>query len=281
MWEPPPCPRGPEHVLVRPTPIWMVNVSRDPLTEALVDLAQSLVSDYDVGDILDRLCDRATDLLPITGAGVMLLDRSKGDAALVTIAASDARIHAIERLQLELGEGPCLQAWRDGEHVIEPDLEANGQQHWPDFTGRALAAGMASVYSFPLRFNEERIGAINLFSEKPGDFTDEHVQTAELLADMATIYIINARTLGESVELSSQLQRALDGRVIIEQAKGKLSERLGIDVDDAFECLRRYARSNGRRLHDVAQAVVDGDVEIDRDAWLPQRGDAPPLEPTE
>lgn len=233
------------------------------LFEALSDMAQTLVGEYDVDDVLDRLCDQVVELLPaVTGAGVMLFDERAGDrGGLLTVAASDARIHAIERLQLDLGEGPCLEAWQRGEEVVERDLVV-AESRWRDFAPAAVQAGMKAVYSFPLRVDHRCIGALNLFGSEPDQFNEDDARTARLLGDMATAYIINARVHGAQVELSHQLQRALDGRVVIEQAKGKLAGLLGIEVDEAFHHLRAYARNNGLRLHQVARDVVDDTLEI-------------------
>lgn len=215
--------------------------------------ARALVTDYTVTELLDQFCHDVVAVLGVDGAGIMLEDEA-GD--LRFLSASDETIRAIESLQIEMGEGPCLRAYQTGEICLVPDLK--NDETFPSFAPRALEFGMASVQSFPLCVDGLCIGALNLYSGTTTPLEDAAVEAGRLLADVATTYIMNCRNLAESHRLAGQLQRALDSRVVIEQAKGKLSQQRGVTVVEAFEIIRRFARSNGRKLHEVAAEVVEG-----------------------
>jgi len=230
---------------------------RHRLTDVLVESARTLVSHYRVDETLQRLCDATMEVLPVSGAGVMLEDEQ---GALRFVVASDEQIREIERLQIELGEGPCLHAYASGEQVLVRDLAA--EERFPRFGPKALGAGLRGVFSFPMQHADDRVGALNLYSAEPLAFTAEDRVAGQVLADLATATILNARELEQSHQLASQLQRALDTRVVIEQAKGVLAERHGISVGAAFERLRRAARNSQRRVHDVARDVVAGRRDI-------------------
>jgi transcriptional regulator with GAF, ATPase, and Fis domain len=239
-------------------------VANDKLVEVLKTFARTMVNEYAIDELLDKLCKEINDVLEVDGAGVMLEDEQ---GALRFVAASDDLIRSIESLQIELGEGPCLRAYQTGNQVLVNDLAVDEQ--FPRFSVRALEAGMAAVHSFPLVADATVVGALNVYATRPAALDEPGSETGQLLADIATTYILNARNLAESHKLAGQLQRALDSRVVIEQAKGKLSEQLDIAVTEAFEVLRRHARSNGRKLHDVAVEVMDGTLHLSNSS-LPQ-----------
>jgi GAF domain-containing protein len=162
---------------------------------------------------------------------------------------------------LQNEQGPCLDSFKSGEPVHAEDLAL--EDRWPLFTAEAAEAGFRSVHSLPLRFRSEVIGALNLFRTKPGPLAAPDLAGAQAMADIATISILQERALREAKVLAEQLQRALNSRVIIEQAKGVLAERTQVNLDDAFNMLRSYARNNNRRLHDVATAVVSSLLSIE------------------
>ncbi|MBW3603476.1 MAG: GAF and ANTAR domain-containing protein [Actinobacteria bacterium] len=194
-----------------------------------------------------------TGLLAVDGAGVMVED-AQGD--LRFLAASDDHIGEIEQLQVETGEGPCVTAHATGQAVTIDDLTA---VDWlPRFAPRALDHGMHAVYSFPMRVDDTKVGALNLYRFEPGRFADDVEHAAQLLADLGTSYILSVDAAQRTTRLASQLQHALDSRVVIEQAKGKLSGEWSVTTSEAFERMRRYARNHQRRLHDVATDIVDG-----------------------
>ena len=232
-------------------------VAADKLTALLKTFARTLVNEYPIEHSLDTFCAGIVDVLDADGAGIMLED-DRGNLRFV--AASDDVIGQIEVLQVDCGEGPCVAAYRSGEPTLLPDLETDTR--FTRFSPAARAGGMRSVQSFPLKTDDQCIGALNLYSMRPTTFDDDDVEAGGLLADMATTYILNSRTLAESYKLASQLQAALDSRVVIEQAKGRIAEQLAVSVSEAFEIMRRHARNNGLKLQQVATEVVAGTLKL-------------------
>lgn len=228
------------------------------LAQTFVELADTLVADFDVVDFLHTLANRTTQLFEAAEAGVMLGDQRGG---LRVMASSSERARLLELFELQNEQGPCLDCFRTGKQVNAADLLDDNR--WPLFTAEAIGAGLRSVHSLPLRFRSEIIGALNLFRTEPGLLEDSELEGAQAMADIATISILQERALREAKVLADQLQRALSSRVIIEQAKGVLAERAQVNLDDAFNMLRSYARNNNRRLHDVATAVVSSLLSIE------------------
>jgi hypothetical protein len=173
------------------------------------------------------------------------------------VAASSEAARLLELFQLQSDQGPCLDCFRAGQPVDSGDLAAAGQR-WPRFAPAAQQAGFAAVQALPMRLRDQVIGALNLFRASPGALPPADVRVGQALADVATISLLHERSMRHSDTLNEQLQTALNSRVIIEQAKGKLAERLGLDMDQAFSLLRDFARARNRRLSDLAQAFVDG-----------------------
>ena len=227
------------------------------LAETFVMLADTLVEDYDIVDLLDRLVGACLGLLGVTAAG-LLLDDQKGNLAVVASSSEETRL--LEIFQLQNNQGPCLDCVRNGSAVISTDLRAD-QARWPLFIPVAVAAGFKSVAALPLRLRDQTIGGLNLFDgdTDPVPVADQRI--AQALADVATIGILQQRSAHRSTMLAEHLQRALNSRVIIEQAKGVLAERNAVDMNAAFEALRRYARNHNLKLTELALAVVRGDVE--------------------
>ena len=230
----------------------------EELAETFAELADTLVDEFEVADVLNLLADRCVRLLDVTAAGSLLVDH--GGERQGT-GASDA---AALRLCL-LDEGPGHDCYRSGEQVHSTDLMATTR--WPEFGAPASAAGFLSVHALPLRLRGEVLGALLLFRSERGELDKGYLRVAQALADVATIGLVQARTLRRQADLAAQLQHALTSRVVIEQAKGVVAERLRVGVDAAFTALRRYARSSNTRIADLAVAVVDGDFEIDRLRW--------------
>jgi transcriptional regulator with GAF, ATPase, and Fis domain len=224
------------------------------LSDTFVELADTMVADFDVIDFLHMLTQRSAQLLDASAAGVLLAD-PRGELRLV--AASTEAVRVLEVFQIQNDQGPCLECFRTGQPVAVPDLTTAGQL-WPQFAAAAAHAGFAAVHALPMRLRSQVIGALNLFQATPGDVSHENVRIGQALADVATIGLLQERSARRSDIVSEQLQSALNSRVIIEQAKGKLAERRGLDMDQAFNQLRSYARDRNLRLSDLAQAFIDG-----------------------
>jgi transcriptional regulator with GAF, ATPase, and Fis domain len=224
------------------------------LSDTFVDLADTMVADFDVIDFLHMLADRSVRLLPVSAAGVVLAD-PRGE--LRVAAASSEAAGLIELFQVQNDEGPCLDCCRTGRPVIAAYL-AGPDQRWPRFSAAATTAGFGSVHALPMRLRDQVAGALNLFGTTAGRLGPADLRVGQALADVATIGLLQERNVRRSETLAEQLQAALNSRVIIEQAKGKLAERLNLDMDRAFAMLRDYARNSNQRLTDVARHFVDG-----------------------
>jgi transcriptional regulator with GAF, ATPase, and Fis domain len=228
------------------------------LAEAFVLLADTLVDDYDVVDLLDQLVTVCVGLLGITAAG-LLLDDQRGNLAVVASSSEETRL--LEVFQLQNNEGPCLDCVRFGTTVVSPDLAAD-HDRWPSFTPVALSAGVQSIVAVPLRLRLQTIGGLNLFNGRAELIPASDQRLAQALADVATIGILQRRSTHRSTMIAEQLQHALNSRVVIEQAKGVLAERRGLTMEAAFDALRQTARSGNRKLTDVALAVVRGELDL-------------------
>jgi hypothetical protein len=172
----------------------------------------------------------------------------------------------VELFELQQQEGPCLDAFRTGERVRHENLQA-GSGRWPSFSAAALQAGFQSAFALPLRLREVTIGALNLLSVTRAPMDEADVIVARAFADLATLSIVQHRASADAHRLNEQLSGALTSRIVIEQAKGVISERASIDLAEAFSRLRAYARSSNIRLTDAARAAIDGT--LDPAAWAP------------
>jgi transcriptional regulator with GAF, ATPase, and Fis domain len=224
------------------------------LSETFVELTDTMVAGFDVIDFLHVLTDRSVQLLDVSAAGLLLAD-PRGELRVVAASSEAARL--LELFQLQSDQGPCLDCFRAGRPVAAADLAAAAPR-WPRFAPAAQRAGFSAVQALPMRLREQVIGALNLFRAEPGTFAPAAVRVGQALADVATISLLHERGMRDSDLLNEQLQTALNSRVIIEQAKGKLAERVGVDMDQAFALLRDRARTTNRRLSDVARAFIDG-----------------------
>lgn len=222
------------------------------LAHTFVELADSLVDDFDVVDLASLLADRCAKVTSATAAGLLL---ASPDGELRVLASSSEAMRLLEVFEAESDQGPCVECYRIGEPVVCLDLAA-ADRPWPDFSPRALTAGFHSVQAVPMRLRGRTIGAMNMYRSEPGPMLDYDVEAAQALADVATIAILQNRAAVDAKSLNEQLQHALDSRVVIEQAKGVVAERTGLDMEQSFACLRRHARNHGLRLTDVAQAVT-------------------------
>lgn len=223
------------------------------LSRTFVQLADSLVDEFDIIELLTLLSHRCVELFDAGAAGILLGDQR---GTLQVVAASTEQARLLELFQLQNDEGPCLECFSTGARVLSGDLELD--EKWPLFGGEALALGFHSVKAFPLRLRTQVIGTLNIFMAETIEISAEDLELCQALADVATIAILQNQAAKEAQNINGQLQRALDSRIAIEQAKGVLAERVQVDMTEAFALLRRYARENNRPLSQVAVAVVAG-----------------------
>lgn len=200
------------------------------LLQVVVELADTLVADFDVIDFLHTLTETSVELLDANAAGLMLADQ-RGNLQVVASSSDESRM--LELFELQHEQGPCLEAYRSGQPVTNIDpLEA--QRRWPTFGAAVREAGYSSVHAIPMRLRDQVIGAMNLFLVRPGQLTQDDLDLARALADIATIGLLQQRAAQEQELLAEQLQGALTSRVLIEQAKGVLAERHAIPLPQAF-----------------------------------------------
>ncbi len=230
----------------------MTVVSTERLADVFVELADTLVDDFDVIEFLMMVAHRTSELIGDADVGILLADQ-RGN--LQFMAGSNEDVKRLELFQLQVHEGPCLDAVRDGQPVVNADLK-KAEGRWPRFAPQAAAAGYQSVHAFPLRLRDEVIGAIGVFGTDNARWEDADVHIAQTLAHVATIGLLQERAVRRGAVLTEQLQAALNSRIVIEQAKGAIAQFHGVTVDEAFGLLRAHARRNGTHLGVVAQAVL-------------------------
>ncbi|MFC7304885.1 GAF and ANTAR domain-containing protein [Streptomyces monticola] len=238
----------------------------EQLAAAFVDLADTLVRDFDVINFLHSLAEHCVHLLDVAAAGVLL---ATPGGQLVDAAASDERTRQLELAGIEWGEGPCRDCFRTKKQIPDVALATEAAtMRWPRFAPRAVKVGFTSVVAAPLRLHDQVIGALNLFQDRPGPLDESQLRLGQALADTATIGVLQQRAVSEQMTVTAQLQAALDSRVIIEQAKGYLANRRGTGVEEAFTLMRRHARDHQTRLTEIARQVLQGTADT---SLLPRR----------
>ena len=224
------------------------------VTSTLVHLADTLVAGYDDVEMFYNLVESCTEVLPVDHAGLMLTDPA-GD--LHVVAATSEVTHLIELLQIQNQDGPCLEAFRTG-LVVEsgPLTDPEVSARWPRLTQAAHDAGFGAITAMPMRLRDQVLGALNLFRVETSHLTADDLAVAQAFANIATISILQARATHDARVVIDQLQRALDTRVVIEQAKGFIAQHANITLDESFARIRRYSRNNNLRLSNVARDIV-------------------------
>ena len=228
------------------------------LARALVELADNLVSDFDVAELLLVLTDRCVDVLDVAAAGIMLASPA-GD--LRVMASSSEEMRLLELFELQSQEGPCLDCYDTGQPVVNIDLGGDDPR-WPQFAQRATAAGFRSVHALPMRLRGAVLGALNMFHLDTGQMRPADVAAAQALADVATIAILQHRAATEAKFLNEQLSEALNTRIVIEQAKGMIAQQHSVDMETALTALRDHARTHNLRLADLARHVTQGHQDL-------------------
>lgn len=226
------------------------------LLELFATLADTLVDDYDVVDLLQTLVDGCEELLDASDAGILLADPT---GELELIASTSEAADLVEVMHLGAESGPCIECFLTGAAVSVPDIAADANR-WPLFRQAALESGFAAIEAIPMRLRNTTIGTLNLLRSSQGAMPDADLSAARAFADVATIGILHERTLREKESLAGQLQTALNSRVMIEQAKGVVSFTADVPIPEAFTMIRSYARRHGLRLREVAERVVSREL---------------------
>ena len=233
-------------------------IEAELLAETLVEVADTLVDDFDLIEFLGMLTLRTSELFDVSAAGLLLADHR---GQLRMMAASDERSEMLELFQVQADEGPCHDCYQQGEAVVDADL-SEAAVRWPRFAPHAVQAGYRAVHAFPLRLRQEVIGALNLFSTEVGRMSEVDARMVQAVADIATIGLLQERAIHRGAIQTEQLQTALQSRIVIEQAKGALAQIHSCDVDQAFEMLRSYARAHNQRLGDVSYWVTSDPARV-------------------
>ncbi|MET0672864.1 MAG: GAF and ANTAR domain-containing protein [Microbacterium pygmaeum] len=228
------------------------------LLRTFATLADTLVDDYDLVDLLQTLVDTCRDVLDMSAAGILLADEH-GELELVASTSEASRL--VEMMQLSAAAGPCIESFHSGRRVAVAEI-ADGPDAWARFRVSALEQGFHAVDALPMRLRNHTIGTLNLLRTSAGLAPEEDIVAAQAFADVATIGILHERSLRESAVLAEQLQNALNSRVIIEQAKGVISQVRGVPIEEAFQLMRDYARSRGLGLSVVATRIVDRELDF-------------------
>ena len=240
-------------------------IDHNLLNRELVSFAAALTQDFDLSDQLHQVSITAAAALDADGAGVTL---SLPTGGTNYISANDPTTMHVERQQDALQEGVCVDAISTSQVVAAPDLTQDDR--WPNLRPVLIEAGFNAVAGVPIRFRGNNIGALNLYAKQSRAWTTDEFTAGRLIADLAAGYLVNSYLLRNTEVLASQLQQALDSRIVIEQAKGILAGRHGLTTDAAFEMLRSYSRSNRVKLHGIAQSIVGGEVDVMRNGRAEQ-----------
>lgn len=256
-------------------------MNADPLTglsrehevvQAFVSLTSALVGDHDISDLYTTLTSITTELLDVSSAGLLLADPA-GELRLA--GASSEQTRNLDLFLLQCKQGPCLDCFRDGLPVAVADLR-QAEARWPNFVPTAVAAGFLSVHALPMHLGGVRLGTLGLFDLKPGTLNPADLELGQALADVASVALVVIQSTQDRLKLTDQLQRALNSRVVLEQAKGQLAQAGTVSMERAFEALRRYARDHNLRLSEVARQVVTRELTADQVfAHARGKGDGP------
>lgn len=233
-------------------------MSMENLAETFVELADTLVADFDPVEFMHLLADRCITALAVDAAGILLADHH---GELQVVGASSERARLLELFEIQHHQGPCMECYLTSAPVTVANL-GEVPQRWPEFCSVASDAGFGAVHALPMRLRTQTVGALNLFTVAEGPLSDATVRVAQAMADVATIGLLQAQIISHRDLVTGQLQNALQSRVLIEQAKGVLAERLHIDMGQAFESLRRYSRNHHLYLSKVAEGVIAGAIDV-------------------
>jgi transcriptional regulator with GAF, ATPase, and Fis domain len=230
------------------------------IARTFVELADTLVDEFDLTDFLHMLVDHCVDLLDVAAAGVLLADQRGG---VRMAAASSESAELLELFAASTRSGPCVECLRTGQPVSSTDLAAEAQR-WPQFAAAAEVCGFGAVHVVPMRLRREVIGALSLLNTHASGVEPMSSDLGQALADVATIGILQQRNIEHTEQLTEQLQSALNTRVVIEQAKGMLAAHsTTLTPEQAFTVLRGYARAHHMRLSTLAHDVINGTADVE------------------
>ncbi|WP_328936904.1 GAF and ANTAR domain-containing protein [Streptomyces tauricus] len=237
----------------------MTNQQR--VLEILVEAVDTLTEDFDLIEFLHRLSIRCVELLGIDAVGLMIVDQHD---ELQLIAASDEKTHLLELFALQHAQGPCVRCYHSGQAQLNISLTSSAATvGFGPFAARARKAGFTVTHALPMKLRNQTIGAVNLFGTRMRRLNDSDIQIGQALADVATIAILQQRTIEQIHTEKAQLQGALSSRVVIEQAKGILAERQSLSLDETFDVMRAYARPRHLRLTELAKQIIDNTFDGD------------------
>ncbi|MDT5010359.1 MAG: hypothetical protein QOH57_1976 [Mycobacterium sp.] len=218
--------------------------------EAVVSLVDSQLDDYDVVDLLTELTEQCAQLLDVAAAGLLLATPRRG---LQLMAATSEKLHDLELFQLQSDQGPCLDCYATGQPISVADVQTQAAR-WPRFVAAATDAGFPSVHAVPMRAGNTVLGALGLFGTGVGELNDADLLVAQTLAHIASVAILERPPTPAAV--MPNVNAAMTSRIVVDQAKGFLSQRLELSVDDAFALLRRYARAYGDHLTELSGRLI-------------------------
>lgn len=227
------------------------NLRETRVLSAVVSLVDSLLDDFDVVDLLTELTERCAELLDVASAGFLLADPLH---RLHLLAATSEQTRELELFQLQAEQGPCIECYLTGEPVLVADVRSEADR-WPQFVPAAVDAGFAAVHAVPMRAAGSVLGALGLFDTRPGELTEADRLVGQTLAHIACVAVLQEHP-PTTATVVAPLRSALTSRMLVEQAKGFLSEMLGVSVDKSFQLLRAYSRSRGEHLTDVARRLM-------------------------
>ncbi|WP_320778198.1 GAF and ANTAR domain-containing protein [Streptomyces sp. CRN 30] len=236
-------------------------VQQEGALRAFLDTVDTLVEDFDLIDVLHRLCVRSVEFLDVAAVGIMLADPHD---QLHMLATSEESERMLALFDAQSKHGPCQGSYRSGEPRLDVDLSSDHKSGgYAAFAEQARGMGFVRAHSLPLRLRQRAVGALGMLSTAPRPLGERDVRLGQTLADVATIAILQHRTIEHRNVERAQLQNALTSRIAIEQAKGILAERWQIQVDESFRLMRAYARSHHARLDELSRQVIDGDIDTD------------------
>ena len=213
------------------------------------------------GDLdTSRLCLICAEVSDMSGAGIMMMS---GDVQRGSLCTTNTVSALVEEMQFSLGQGPCLDAFRHDQPVLEPDLADPEELRWVAFSERALAAGVRAIFGFPIHVGSVKLGALNLYRDEPGGLTpDEHTDCL-VLADNVAHSVISMQAHAAPGHLAEELEHGADLELLVHQASGMVAAQMGVGVTEALARMQAHAFGNDLALRSVARAIVDREIRFD------------------